>query len=138
MGRVSVRDLEGHPEATLYYPGASVLSHGGTAEQSTLEGPGSAYNVSILATPDAADRVYAWYSDWLIAHGWSNGVVLSTTAELSARAWNRGTREIVNVAILDPARMQSLFGSQIPSGQTLVETRYGIIPAGRTLPTPWP
>ena len=138
LGPVTVAQLDAHTEATLDYPGATRISHNGTPEQSTLQGPGLAYTVSILATPDAADRVYAWYNDWLVARGWRHGDVIRSTAELSVRSWDRGTREVFDVGILNPARMQSLFGNQIPSGQTMIETRYMIIPAGEVLPTPLP
>jgi len=137
LGIVTVRDLERHPEATLYYPGASVLAHGGTPEVDPLVGSrGLALMSSILVAPDRADGVYAWYDDWLLARGWRHGQVLRSTAELSVRSWNRGSREFVDVGILDAARMQRVYGNQIPSGQTLIETRYGIAPVGEALPAP--
>src|ERR1700694_4650043 len=49
LGSVTVRDLETHPEAALYYPGAALIVHGGTDEQHhLLASPGSAYSSSIL------------------------------------------------------------------------------------------
>lgn len=49
LGSVTVRDLETHPEFALYYPGASVIDHGGIDEQDSFLGrPGSAYTTSVL------------------------------------------------------------------------------------------
>jgi len=134
LGSVRVRDLETHKEATLYYPAATLLAHGSTAEQHQVVGsPLPASAKSILATPDSTEKVYAWYGDWLLAHGWRGRDVLRSTAEQSVRSWDRGSRETFDVAILNPTRTWSIFGKQIPSGRTLVETRYLIIPVGETL-----
>src|ERR1700694_2468618 len=38
LGSVTVRDLESHTEATLTYQGATVVDHGGVAEQDRLAG----------------------------------------------------------------------------------------------------
>jgi len=137
LGIVTVRDLETHKEATLYYPGATLIGHAATAEHDPFVGSrGLAATSSIVATRDQAGSVYAWYDDWLLARGWRHGDVLRSTAELSVRSWNRGSREFFDVAILYPARMQSIFGNQIPSDRTLIQTRYGITPAGEALPSP--
>jgi hypothetical protein len=131
LGSVTVRDLETHPEAALYYPGASVIDHGGIDEQDSFLGrPGSAYTTSVLATSDSADRVYAWYQTWLTAHGWRTAEMLQSTAELSVQGWKRGSREVMIVSMLDPQRWQTAFENKIPSGQTIVRTRYGIYPVG--------
>ena len=131
LGSVTVRDLESHTEATLTYQGATVVDHGGVAEQDRLVGaPGSAYTTSILATRDSPDRVYAWYQAWLSAHGWRSAEMLQSTAELSLQGWKRGSREVMIVSMLDPERWQTAFDNKIPSGQTIVRTRYGIDPAG--------
>ena len=132
LGSVTVRDLETHSEATLYYPGASVIAHGGTAEQDFFLGsPGSAYTTSILATPDSTDRVYAWYQSRLTADGWRAAEMLQSTAELSVQGWKRGSREVMIVSMLDPERWRTAFGNTIPSGHTIVRTRYGVSPVGR-------
>lgn len=55
LGSVTVRDLESHPEAALYYPGATVIDHGGLDEEDPFLGrPGSAYTTSVLATSESA------------------------------------------------------------------------------------
>jgi hypothetical protein len=131
LGGVTVRDLESHPEATLYYPGATVIAHGGTDEQHYLAGrPGSAYATSILATPGSSARIYTWYETWLAAHGWKHSEVIQSTAELYVRGWTRGSREVVNVSILDPQRWRSVYGNTTSPGETLIRTVYGIFPAG--------
>ena len=131
LGSVTVRDLERHPEATLYYPGASVIAHGGIAEQDLFLGSrGSAFTSSILATSDGADRIYAWYQSWLSTHGWRTAEMLQSTAELSVQGWKRGSREVMIVSMLDPERWRTAFGKTIPSGQTIVRTRYGVYPVG--------
>lgn len=131
LGSVTVRDLERHPEATLYYPGATVIVHGGIAEQDWLLGsPGSAYTSSTFATHDNADRIYAWYQSWLSAHGWRTVEMLQSTAELSVKGWKRGSREVMIISMLDPERWRTAFENTIPSGQTIIRTRYGVNPVG--------
>ncbi|HVS05100.1 MAG TPA: hypothetical protein VHK65_02915 [Candidatus Dormibacteraeota bacterium] len=56
--------------------------------------------------------------------------MLQSTAELSVQGWKRGSREVMLVSILDPERWQTAFQNTIPSGQTIVRTRYGIYPVG--------
>ena len=87
----------------------------------------SAFAGAILGTPDSPAHVYAWYQQRLLADHWKPyqlAALLST--QLSAQAYQRGTRESFVVAIDDPHQLSSVIGSQLPAGGTLFEYTYSI------------
>lgn len=87
----------------------------------------SAFAGDVLATKDSQAQVYAWYQDRLSADGWKTyqlAALLST--QISAKGYQRGTREFFVVAIDDPHQLSSVIANQVPAGATILEFRYTI------------
>lgn len=84
--------LAQYPEYRLYYPGATVLDHGG---RDAVTGPtgysGASAGVTLGTGAEMAD-VLAFYARELAARGWVVSDIdgVPKTSELDARGWRKG------------------------------------------------
>lgn len=126
---MSYEAVSSRASARLIYPGAQTLRVIGAGESRyPAEGVvNSAFAGDVLATKDSPAQVYAWYQDRLTADGWKTyqlAALLST--QISAKGYQRGTREFFVVAIDDPRQLSSVITNQAPAGATILEFRYTI------------
>ncbi len=126
---VSFESVSSRPPAHLIYPGAQTLRAIGAGESRyPAEGvTNSAFAGAVLVTQDSPAQVYAWYNDRLAADGWKTyqlAALLST--QISAKGYQRGTREFFVVAIDDPHQLSAVISNKVPAGATLLEFRYTI------------
>ena len=131
LGPVSYQFVNSRPPAQLVYPGAKTLRVIGHGESSyPAEGvTNAAFAGGILTSPDAPNQIYTWYRQRLSADGWKPytlAALLST--QMSAKGYQRGSRELFVVAIDDPRQLGAVVGSQMPTGGTLFEYTYSISP----------
>lgn len=127
---VSLEYVSSRPEAKLFYPYGSVVSRIGLPQENTESGLGVAFAGAIMTTGDSPDKVYQWYHDWLLAHGWHRddnmvgGLVMTQT---SIQAYTRGEkREVFYVAMDNHKFLGWTIGKQLPSNVTIFEFRYAI------------
>jgi hypothetical protein len=126
---VSYQFVNSRPPAHLLYPNVQTLRVIGHSESRyPAEGvTNSASAGAILVTHDSPAQVYAWYEQRLLVDHWKPyqlAALLST--QLSARGYERGTRELFVVAIDDPHQLSGVIGTQLPTGGTLFEYTYTI------------
>jgi hypothetical protein len=125
-GPVTYKAAAARPEGHLTYPGARLWQHLGGDEVSSGFGQTSGSAGAILLSDDPADKVRAWYKDWLLARGWS--VVWSgggdTSVALTKDQYSRGTRENFLLYVDDPAKLAATIGDQAPHAHTVFESRY--------------
>lgn len=137
LGPVTYKEVSAHPEATLYYPGATVLSLRGSDERTyMITNRSAAFAGAVLSTTDSADQVYAWYQHWLTAHGWSACEVVRTLDQISVQGYCRGHREHFTIAVDNPQFLRPSPGQASTAAVTTFETAYLIAPAGQATPTP--
>lgn len=126
---VSYQELQCHPEAHLFYPGAQIFQRLG-ASQSTDESGSSnpAFSGAIMVSPASPAAVYAWYDAWLTARGWYRGPLLGA-GYVSSHGYARtpGT-EAFDVDMDDPSRLSATLGEPVPAGGTVFEVRYLLYP----------
>ena len=131
---VSYQDLQCHPEAHLFYPGAKVYERLGASQSTTIDGElNPAFSRAILISSAPVSQIYAWYDSWLTAHGWYRGPVIRVTTYLSSHGYARSRpgdygREAFIVNIDNPALLSTTLGHQVPSGGTIFEVRYVVFP----------
>jgi hypothetical protein len=136
LGPVTYKDVGAHPEATLYYPGAEVvLVTGGDERTYMITSRSAAHAGAILASQDTADQIYAWYRQWLTAHGWSSCDIVRAVHQVSAQGYCRGHREHFSVAVDNRRFLEETLGQIVPDTNTIFETNYFIAPADAVSPT---
>lgn len=126
---VTYHEASSHPEASLYSPGAHLIKRfGGQEQQVPFGGRSAAFAGGILETDADASQMYAWYRNWLTAHGWHpyDSPMLSTWK--SRQAYARDSRERFIVAVDNPHLLGLTIDRHLPSGQTIFEIRYTILP----------
>ena len=126
---VTYASVSSRAPARLIYPGAQTLRAIGAGESRyPAEGViNSAFAGAVMVTQDSPAQVYAWYNDRLTADGWKTyrlAALLST--QISAKGYQRGTREYFVVAIDDPHQLSAVISNKVPAGATIVEFRYTI------------
>lgn len=145
-GPVTYEALQCHPEASLFYPGSTVLERLGASQTTALfEGTNPAFSGAILISADPVNKIYAWYDSWLKQRHWYRSPLIGA-GYVSAHGYARvGGREALGVDIDNPAQFSATIGKKVPSGGTLFEVRYivfpyhaGATPAPSCAPTPEP
>jgi hypothetical protein len=100
-GPVSADFVKSRPDASLIYPGATVI---GGSSQNEVPCPmvrRSTASVGIdLATPDSELKVNAWYKDRLLSEGWRE---CDRPLASDTRRFHRGDREWYTVIWVHPA-----------------------------------
>jgi len=136
-GPLSTAEVSTHPEAHLYYPGSTLVSHfGGGQYHHPLSGDDdAAFAGGVLAPRAAPAAIYLWYQRWALKHGWRSYDFPPLSTQKSTEGFERGQREIFIVAIDDPHILGETTGRRIPRGGTVYEIRYEIIPHGQTVPS---
>ncbi len=132
LGPVTYEQVASHEEAHLYYPGARVFwRFGGGEERNLIEGGSNwAFAGAILLSEGAPQDLYAWYRQWMLAHGWQPEPTIRATTQVSIEGYHRGKRELFRVAIDDPAALAGTLGRPVPAdGRTVFEIAYMILPA---------
>jgi hypothetical protein len=127
-----LQQVKAHPEASLYYPGAQVVwPFGGGEERNVIDGGvNGAFAGAILRTNVSSESIYAWYKNWMAAHGWQSSPTIRATTQISVEGYARGDRERFSIAIDDPAELGRTLGRPIPAGPgTVYEISYMILPA---------
>src|SRR6266446_6446897 len=69
-GMVSYQFISSRPEAKLYYPNAKVFTTFGHSESHSEAGISPAIAGAVMISGDPPEKIYQWYHDWLLAHGW--------------------------------------------------------------------
>ncbi len=130
-GIVSWQYMKSRPESGLMYPGAAKLR--GISWSTNQAGSPDASYGGVLHTAASAAQVYAFYEDWLFAHGW----VLyrdrprgGATVWLSNRGYVRHPREMFGVAIDNPQLLRNTLGGVSPVEGTVFEYCYSIFLPG--------
>jgi hypothetical protein len=130
-GPVSYELISSRPEAKLYYPDSQVLSPFGQPEKQGdfISGSERAFAGAILTSSDKPEKIYQWYRDWLLAHGWQSdehafGGLAST--QISLQGYSKGQRETLYIAINDPKQLGWTLGKKVPANMTVFEIRYFI------------
>ena len=133
-GPVTYQDLQCHPEAHLFYPGAKVYERLGASQTNNVieGGVNYAFSGAILISSDPASKIYAWYDSWLEAHGWYRGPLLGG-GYLSSHGYARSQpgdygREAFEVDVDNPAQLSATLGHQVPAGGTIFEVIYSVSP----------
>ena len=136
---VAYQELQCHPEAELFYPGAKVYQRLGESESSSaIGGSNPAFSGAILISSDSVSQIYKWYDAWLTRNGWYRAPLLGA-GYVSAHGYARTPgREAFNVDIDNPAQLSATLGQQVPAGGTLFEVRYILFQASQTPHTPAP
>ena len=100
-------ELSTHPEAKLRYPGSTLVKVVGSDEVATRDPePDPAYVGAILTTTATSAQLYAWYVDWLTAHGYHPVTYYRMSDQTSGVAWRApGGREQVQIGIFDTAEL---------------------------------
>ena len=129
---ITYQDLQCHPEAHLFYPGARVYSRLGASQSTSLDMTNNAFSGAILISSDPASKLYAWYNSWLHAHGWYRGPLLGA-GYLSSHGYARSSpgdygRDAFSIDVDNPARLSTTLGQQVPAGGTIFEVRYSVSP----------
>jgi hypothetical protein len=118
VGPVTEMNLKAHPEAALYYPNSTVLeshAHPEVSSDQVDSGYGSIQTVleatGTLQTLANSQAIFAWYSDYLTAHGWQ------AVGQAGYQTFTRGRRE----------RFEVNFNTNVsPNGWLQYSTRYSI------------
>ena len=97
-------DLARRPEATLYFPGSSILVRATLDQGADPANPASspAEVDTLLVTPAAPEIVTAWYSQKLAARGWrlsQSSLTRDAPAGELASEWRRGRREYFDLRL---------------------------------------
>ncbi len=126
---VSYKFVKSRPDAKLYYPNGKVYSQFGGDQVQTDEGLGVAFTGSIMTTTDPPVKVYQWYHEQLIKRGWHENQLLEhakADTQLSVNDYEKGKREIFEVAIDNPKTLGMTIGSKVPNYETIFEFSYMI------------
>jgi hypothetical protein len=130
-GPVSYAFIQARPEASLMYPGSKMFSQfGGGESVEAFVGRQNADIGAVMTTSASQDQIYAWYRTQLGSRGWTflgPSAVLST--ETSSQGYNRGTREVFLVGIIDPTGLRDTLGRGLPPGVIGYEYSYAIEPS---------
>ena len=104
---ISQLELSTHPEAQLRYPGSTLVKVVGSDEVATKDPePDPAFVGAILTTTATAAQLYAWYANWLTAHGYQRVTYYRMSDQTSGVAWRApGGREQVQVGVFDTAEL---------------------------------
>lgn len=133
--RVSLRDVNSHPEAHLYFPASREFSRFGASDTMQASSkPDVAYAGGIATTGANASALYLWYQRWMLAHGWRSHDYVGSTTWTSHEGFARGTREEFIVAVDDPRLLGGTINRRLPKARTVYEITYAILPAGQTQP----
>lgn len=135
---VSIEFVKSRPEATLYYPNSSVflpLAIGQTKSAMSYTGWTSAVGGAIMTSDDSSEKIYVWYHDWLLSHGWQENStynIPTASTQTSLQSYTKNdpdwltARETFYVAIDDPKSLSATLGKQVPVATTVFETSYMI------------
>lgn len=128
---VAANAVSSHPEASLAFPGSTVVSHRVQGQQNFFGQTNGANADNIFATTAPMAQVYSWYATWVADHGWrtSTGAGLGPI-EVSDQAYKRGSRELLIVAAVS-MNMAHALRFPIPTAvqtETLYETTYFLDP----------
>ena len=126
---VSYEFVSSRPESKLYYPNGKIFSRFGQPQRRVNEGLGVAFIGAVMTSYDPAERIYQWYSDWLIAHGWQRNEkkeAIMASGWISVKKYIKGERELFEVAMNDPKQLEWTLGKQIPKNKTVFEFSYMI------------
>lgn len=128
-GTVTYGALQCHPEAHLFYPGATIYQRLGASQTSNpFSGTNPAFSGAILISADPASKIYAWYDDWLKPHGWYRAPVLGGGYASSHEYARTPARESFGIDIDNPAQLSATLGHAVPASGTIFELRYFIFP----------
>jgi len=134
-GRVSLGNVNAHPEAHLYYPASREFSRFGSGDTPQMSStPDVAYAGGIVATSASARALYLWYQRWMLAHGWRSHDYVGSTTWTSHEGFARGTREEFIVAVDDPHLLSGTINRRLPKTRTIYEITYAILPVGQSQP----
>jgi len=126
---VSYEYVSSKPEAKLFYPNGKLFQHFGRKQVQVEEGLGVAFVGAIMTTTDTPEDVYSWYNTWLVAHGWKENVLAERVmagGQNSVKDYERGTREVFDIAMDDPKLLSETLGKKVPTNVTVFEFSYMI------------
>jgi hypothetical protein len=122
---VTRAQLAALPEATLRYPGSAVVKEIGSDEVATRDPePDPAFAGAILTATTTEAQLYAWYTQWLTAHGYHQVTYYKLTDQVSGIAWRAPHgREQVHVSVFDAAQLaaQQHITAIVPPGGLVYE-----------------
>lgn len=126
-GRISLDYVCSREEANLTYPGATVIKDFRNGEV----GFNDAFCGHAFATPDDQDKVYDFYTQWLLDHGYQFYSDALGGGDVSDRIFERhpSCREYVSVSTVDPSiyKIVGVASPSIPTGtRTVFEYRFAI------------
>jgi hypothetical protein len=130
-GNVSYDFVSSRPEGKLYYPNGKTYHLFGFGQSTIKDGGTLPANAgAVMTSNDPPEKIYKWYIDWLIAHGWHNDAHmvsgLPIKVQISRISCSRGQRETFYVAMDDPKKLGMTLGVKFPSNITVFEFRYVI------------
>ena len=138
-GTVTYEALQCHPEAHLFYPGATVYERLGASQtDSPSSGVNPAFSGAILISADPVSKIYAWYDERLKPNGWYRAPVLGGGYASSHEYARTPARESFGIDIDNPTQLSATLGHLVPPGGTIFEVRYFIFPyrPGQHTPAP--
>jgi hypothetical protein len=121
---VSYEFVSSRPEAKLYYPGAKIFSPFGQPQRGTGT---VAFSGAVMTSNDSPEKIYAWYHDWLLAHGWqehTSFVHVATHVSTKDYVKQGQDREIFEVDMDDPKELSLVLGKPVPANITVFEFQY--------------
>ena len=133
---VTYHQVIAHPEAHLYYPGATLFHPFGGPQyrdaNSSTQNP--AFAGGVLASNGKPSQIYPWYRRWLLGHGWRQYRLISADTWQSHQDYARGTRELFTVAMDRRNVLSMTLGQRLPKARTIFEISYTILPYGSKQP----
>lgn len=127
---VSNSFIQAQPEASLVYPGSTVISRSGSGEAHYIGSTNPADAGVFAATTAPMTTVDAWYQGWLTSHGWRPAQALALgPIEISSQAYAKDGREsfVVGASDLRFASLDYKIPTRLQS-QTLYDTTFIIEP----------
>lgn len=126
-GAVSYQEVSSHPEASLLYPGSTLIGKRGGSQQPAEFGnknPASAGGIAVTAA--TSQQVNDFYHQWMTTHGWTSYPVSRVGDQLSNQGYQRGARESFGIGIDDPTQYKDI-ASKYP-GETIYNFLYILTP----------
>ncbi len=133
---VTYAEIISTPEAKLRYPNAVLYSNVGSDEAKDLKyfGMESTFYGLIMTSNDSPKKIYSWYRDWLLAHGWNedrNAIPGRTDTNPLVESYTRdgegiNAREVFYIEVNDKEGLRNDIGGPPPSATSVFEFRYMI------------
>lgn len=139
-GFVTEEEISSHPEVNLYYPNSKLISQYINPEHFEREVIGVHAHVSGASVRntmniddsgiEAKEKIYSWYENWLLTHGWSYKGAALRAGEESGQEYSKGLRERFFIYIYFPydPNDPSSFPPDLPKIGTNFYTWYIIKP----------